>query len=134
QARLALHVAFALALFAVFATRHALLFLVAWEGMTLASAALVASDLASARARGAAYVYLALSHIGAAFVALALVTLAAKAGSYQFDALASAYAALPARDAGALAWLFTLGFAVKLGLVPAHVWLPLAHPEAPAPV
>ena len=134
QARLALHVAFALALFAVFTTRHALLFLIAWEGMTLASAALVASDLASARARSAAFVYLALSHVGAAFVAFGLITLAALAGSYQFDALAQAWAALPPAQATGLAWLFTLGFAFKLGLVPMHVWLPMAHPEAPASV
>ncbi len=134
RARLALHAAFALALLAVFATQHALLFLVAWEGMTLASAALVASDLSSARARGAAYVYLALSQIGAALVALALVTLAARAGSYRFEALAAVFAHLPPGEAAMLAWCLTLGFAVKLGLVPAHVWLPMAHPEAPAPV
>jgi hydrogenase-4 component B len=134
RARLALHAAFALALFTVFATRHALLFLVAWEGMTLASAALVASDLASARARGAAWVYLALSQFGAAFVAMPLVILSAKAGSFQFGALATAWTALPPGESSLLAWLFTIGFAVKLGLVPAHVWLPMAHPEAPGPV
>src|SRR5438128_1858347 len=59
---LALHVAFVLALAAVFTARHALLLLVAWEGMTLLSAALVARDTRSARARRAAYVYLVISH------------------------------------------------------------------------
>ncbi len=29
--------------------------------------------------------------------------------------------------------LLVLGFAVKLGIVPLHVWLPLAHPVAPSP-
>jgi len=134
RARLALHAAFALALFTVFATRHALLFLVAWEGMTLASAALVASDTGSARARSAAWAYLAMSQLGAALVALPLMTLAAHAGSFGFDALAGAWAALPPAEGERLAWLFTIGFAVKFGLVPAHVWLPMAHPEAPAPV
>ncbi len=134
RARLALHAAFALALLAVFATDHALLFLVAWEGMTLASAALVASDLGSARARGAAWVYLALSQLGAACVALPLVTLASRAHSFDFAALATTWATQPPAESAAMAWLFTAGFAVKLGLVPAHVWLPQAHPEAPAPV
>lgn len=133
-ARLSLHAGFALALLVVFLARHVLLFLVAWEGMALLSAALVAHDTKSARARSATYVYLAISHAGAACVALALLTLAARAGSFQFDALATTWATLPARDSAWLAWLFTIGFAVKLGLVPAHIWLPMAHPEAPAPV
>ncbi|MFN8587516.1 MAG: proton-conducting transporter membrane subunit [Candidatus Eisenbacteria bacterium] len=134
SARIALHAAFALALLTVFLARHALLFLLAWEGMTLASAALVAHDLRSARGRTATYAYLALSQLGAAFVAYGLVTLAAHAGSFQFGALADAFGHLDPRDRNALAWCFTIGFAVKLGLVPAHIWLPLAHPEAPAPV
>lgn len=133
-ARLALHAAFVLALAAVLLARHALLFLVAWEGMTLASAALVASDPSSARGRSATYVYLAMSHVGAGCIAFGLLKLAAAAGSFQFPALAAAYAALPAAAAAQLAWIFTIGFAVKLGLVPVHAWLPLAHPEAPPAV
>lgn len=30
-------------------------------------------------------------------------------------------------------WLILLGFAVKMGVVPVHLWLPLAHPVAPVP-
>jgi hydrogenase-4 component B len=133
-ARLALHAGFALALAAAFAARHALLFLLAWEGMTLLSAALVAADPRSARARQAAFVYLALSHAGAAFMAFALLRLAGLAGSFDFAALAAAHARLAPGEALTLTWAFTLGFAVKLGLAPLHVWLPMAHPEAPAPV
>jgi len=133
-ARLALHAGFALALLAAFTARHVLLFLVAWEAMTLLSAALVAHDTRSSRGRGAAYVYLAISHAGAACIALALFTLASEANSFQFDALAATYASLPAPEAARLAWWFTAGFAVKLALLPLHVWLPMAHPEAPGPV
>jgi hydrogenase-4 component B len=133
-ARLSLHAGFALALLAAFTSRHALLFLVAWEGMTLLSAALVAHDTQSQRGRSAAYIYLAISHAGAACIAFALFTLSAKAGSFHFDALATAYAQLPPSEAAHLAWWFTAGFAVKLGLLPLHVWLPMAHPEAPGPV
>ncbi len=133
-ARLSLHAGFGLALLAVLAAQHVLLFLIAWEAMTLLSAALVAHETQSLRARSATYVYLALSHAGAACIALALFTLSAKANSFRFDALAAAYSNLPAPEAARLAWWFTAGFAVKLGLLPLHVWLPLAHPEAPGPV
>jgi formate hydrogenlyase subunit 3/multisubunit Na+/H+ antiporter MnhD subunit len=42
-----------------------------------------------------------------------------------------ALAAAPLRDATVL--LLVAGFGIKLGLVPLHVWLPLAHGTAPAP-
>jgi len=133
-AGLVLHTGFALALAAVFAAQHALLLLVAWEGMTLLSAALVARDTRSARARRAAYVYLVISHIGAAAIGFGLMRLAALAGSFGFPDLAAALGRLPAGESAALVSLMSAGFAVKLGLAPLHVWLPLAHPEAPAPV
>lgn len=40
-------------------------------------------------------------------------------------------AALDGSDAGWAAALLLAGFAVKMGLVPLHVWLPVAHPVAP---
>jgi hydrogenase-4 component B len=133
-ATLALHVGFALALAAALAAQHALLFLLAWEGMTLLSAALVARDTRSARARRAAYVYLVISHLGAAAIGFGLMRLSAAAGSFAFPDLAVALGRLPAGESAALVSLMSAGFAVKLGLAPLHVWLPLAHPEAPAPV
>lgn len=32
-----------------------------------------------------------------------------------------------------IAWLITFGFGVKAGIFPLHIWLPKAHPAAPAP-
>jgi formate hydrogenlyase subunit 3/multisubunit Na+/H+ antiporter MnhD subunit len=131
---LGLHSAFALALAAALASQHALLFLLAWEGMTLLCAALVASDTRSARARRAAYVHLALAHLGAAAIGLGVMRLASLAGSFAFGDLALAFTRLAPGDSATIVWLVTAGFAVTLGLAPLHVWLPLAHPEAPAPV
>jgi len=131
--RLALHAGFALALLLAVVARHGLMFLLAWEGMTLLAAALVASDPGSARARRAAYVFLALSHAGTALLAGALMALGAR-GGWTFESMSIAFASLPMSEAHLLAWCLTVGFAVKLGLVPLQGWLPLAHPEAPAPV
>ncbi|MEN0072877.1 MAG: complex I subunit 5 family protein [Paracraurococcus sp.] len=49
-------------------------------------------------------------------------------------AIADALAALPGSPARGLAiGLLIAGFGLKAGLVPLHVWLPLAHPAAPMP-
>ena len=66
RARLALQSGFTLAMLAVIVAQHALLLLLAWEGMTLLSALLVAHDSRSGRARQATFTYLALSHAGTA--------------------------------------------------------------------
>ena len=131
RARLALQSGFTLAMLAVLVAQHALLLLFAWEGMTLLSALLVAHDSRSGRARQATFTYLALSHLGTACLALALLTLGSRAGGFTFTALAQAFVTQPPADATWIAWLLTAGFLVKLGVVPLHVWLPLAHPEAP---
>jgi hydrogenase-4 component B len=76
-------------------------------------------------------VYLALVVLGelALFAAIALAWHAA--GSLQFDAIASALAGSPQRDA--VIALTLVGFGIKVGALPLHVWLPLAHPVAPTP-
>lgn len=84
-------------------------------------------------ARRAAGVYVTLALLGEAFLLLAFVMLAA--GSPEANpAIRDAAALLPVspmRD-GIVA-LLILGFALKMGLAPLHVWLPLAHPAAPMP-
>lgn len=76
-------------------------------------------------------VYLALVVLGelALFAAIALAWQAA--GSLRFDAIGPALAASPLRDA--VIALALVGFGIKVGALPLHVWLPLAHPVAPTP-
>jgi formate hydrogenlyase subunit 3/multisubunit Na+/H+ antiporter MnhD subunit len=115
------------------AARQAVLFLVAWEVMTVASFLLVAFEHEEASVRRAARTYLVASHLGTAGLFAVFLVLGSAAGSLRFDAFAALRggAALPA------AWLFVLavaGFGTKAGLVPLHVWLPEAHPAAPSHV
>lgn len=116
----------------VLVARNGVLFLVAWEAMTLASFFLVTFEDERAEVRRAGWTYLVAAHIGTAFLLLFFAWLAALTGSFDFAAPPAAAAV-----AGAQAWLFALalvGFGTKAGLVPLHVWLPEAHPAAPSHV
>jgi formate hydrogenlyase subunit 3/multisubunit Na+/H+ antiporter MnhD subunit len=107
-------------------------FLVSWEFMSLASWALVLSSHRERANTYAAFVYLLMASFGTLALLLAFGLLAGPQGNYAFDAIgASAHA--PAVAALSLA-LVLLGAGSKAGLVPLHVWLPLAHPAAPSHV
>jgi formate hydrogenlyase subunit 3/multisubunit Na+/H+ antiporter MnhD subunit len=107
-------------------------FLVAWEFMSLSSWALV---MAHHRVRDnvhAGYVYLVMASFGTLALLLAFGLLAGPDGLYGFAAIRDAHPA-PALAAIVLI-LALLGTGSKAGLVPLHVWLPLAHPAAPSHV
>ena len=112
--------------------RQAVLFLVAWEVMSVASFLLVAFEDDRVEVRTAARTYLLASHLGTAAIFALFLALGSVAGSLRFDAFAAAGGAgLPASLLFALA---LVGFGTKAGLVPLHVWLPEAHPAAPSHV
>ena len=87
----------------------------------------------SAAAHRAGVIYVVLALLAEAFLLIALVMLAATHpdANPQIRSVVANLPANPMRD-GIVA-LFILGFALKMGLVPLHVWLPLAHPAAPTP-
>jgi hydrogenase-4 component B len=117
----------------VFVADGVILFLFAWELMTLLTAALVATEHEDQKSRRAAYLYLIMSHVGTACLAAGFLTLADAAGSMSFEAmLAGGFVSGTTRDV--LFALFFLGFGVKAGVIPLHVWLPEAHPAAPTNV
>ena len=114
----------------VFATNDAVGFLCAWEVMTLATAALVATEHEIREHRRAAYLYLAMSHLATGCAMAAFLTLAVLSGSFAFtDMLSGQLLAGPWRDL--MFVLFVIGFGVKAGVIPLHIWLPEAHPAAP---
>jgi hydrogenase-4 component B len=63
---------------------------------------------------------------------LAFGLLAGAAGAYGFDAMRAHHP--DAATAAAVLIVALIGAGSKAGLVPLHVWLPLAHPAAPSPV
>lgn len=116
----------------VLIARNAVLFVVAWEGMSLAAWTLVASDPGSDEGRRAGWIYLVAAHVGSAALLLLFAILAHASGNAAtFDAIRSGDAALPT---GWLLLLGLVGFGVKAGVIPFHVWLPEAHAAAPSHV
>ena len=110
----------------------AFVFLVSWEFMSLASWALVMAHHYEADNRRAGYIYILMASFGTLALLLAFGLLAGPGGNYLF---------VDIRDAEQHEWLQGLvlilalvGAGSKAGLVPLHVWLPLAHPAAPSHV
>jgi formate hydrogenlyase subunit 3/multisubunit Na+/H+ antiporter MnhD subunit len=107
-------------------------FLVSWEFMSLASWALVMAHHRERDNARAGYVYIVMASLGTTALLLSFALLAGVAGDYTFEAM-RASGATPGVAALVLA-LALVGAGSKAGVVPLHVWLPLAHPAAPSHV
>ena len=107
-------------------------FLLSWEFMSLTTWALVMSHHRVPENVRAGYIYLLMASFGTFALLLAFGLLAGPDGLYTFTQMRAAH---PGAALGALALLLALiGAGSKAGLVPLHVWLPLAHPAAPSHV
>ena len=117
----------------VLLARNAVLFLVAWELMALASFFLVTFEHERESVREAGWIYFVATHLGTAFLIAFFLLLARETGSMDFDV----WAKQGIHTQGLASILFLLaviGFGTKAGFMPLHVWLPEAHPAAPSHV
>jgi formate hydrogenlyase subunit 3/multisubunit Na+/H+ antiporter MnhD subunit len=106
-------------------------FLFAWELMTIASFMLILFEADRQEVRRAALNYLVMMHIGFLFLVVGFVMLYNVTGSANFSAINAYY------EHANLLPLFVvlfIGFGMKAGLFPMHIWLPEAHPAAPSHV
>jgi formate hydrogenlyase subunit 3/multisubunit Na+/H+ antiporter MnhD subunit len=105
-------------------------FLASWEFMSLSSWALVMAHHRDSDNRRAGYIYIVMASFGTLCLLLTFGLLAGGVGSYDFVEMRASPTAL----SGLVLILALLGTGSKAGLVPVHVWLPLAHPAAPSHV
>ncbi len=125
-------VIFVLSMAAVVSVGNAFIFLVAWEIMSLVSYFLVVFDTTHERSIRAGMIYIIMTHIGTAFLIAAFLILYKHAHSFDFMAIKNASLSMPAQTKDIVFLLLLAGFGTKAGIVPLHVWLPYAHPQAPS--
>lgn len=131
---------FLLGLQLVPAAGDAVSLLLVWETMALASTVLVlAESTQRAEVRSAALWYAVMTHLSFVCLLAGFAVLATDTGHTAFPA--APYPPPDARigqegggSAGLAFVLLGLGFVTKAGVVPLHVWLPRAHPQAPSHV
>ena len=107
-------------------------FLIAWEFMSLSSWALVMANHRAPENARAGYIYLVMASFGTLTLLLAFGLLAGPEGGYAFAAIRAHH--LEPFSATLVLLLVLAGAGSKAGIVPLHVWLPLAHPAAPSHV
>ena len=103
-----------------------------FEVLSMASFPWVAQEREEAAIR-AAKTYLAVAVIGGLVLLMGIFLLRDAEGTLMFDELGSAFAGASHGRKIAAGVCILLGFGAKAGMFPLHVWLPKAHPVAPAP-
>jgi hydrogenase-4 component B len=125
---------FILSMIFVASADNAVMFLIVWELMSVVSYFLVVFEHEKPETRKAGFIYIVMTHIGTGFIMLSFLLFVGTSASYNFATFAEAGKTMTPllKD---LAFIFALiGFGTKAGIVPLHIWLPYAHPEAPSNV
>lgn len=110
------------------------LFLMGWEFMALTAYCLVSFEHEATETRRAGVLYFIMSHLDAGCIILGFALLFQMSGDYSFASLHDIGAQMSPDRRDAAFVLFLLGFGIKAGIVPFHIWLPAAHPVAPSNV
>lgn len=109
-------------------------FLVFWEVMTLASYFLVIFENDKKENLSAGYIYFFMTHLTSAGLMVAVMFLSNRTGSFAFSALPLLMGSLNPFALHLLLLVFFIAFGTKAGMYPFGVWLPAAHPAAPASI
>ncbi len=125
---------FILAMLLVVIVQNAFYFLFFWELMSLASYFLVIFEHERPEAQSAGTLYLIMTHVGTAFITAAFLLLFIHTSSFSFDVFRAAAGTLSPALKNVIFLAALIGFGTKAGVIPLHIWLPQAHPQAPSHV
>ena len=116
----------------VFIATDLVSFYLTYSAVSLAAYGLIVHD-GTPDSRRAGVIYVALAILGEALLLMAFVLMAVATSDGSL-LIRDSVAALPTSPwRGAAMTLLILGFGLKIGLVPGHVWMPLAYTAAPIP-
>jgi len=120
----------------VVVARNGVLFLVAWEVMSLAAYFLIMVEDEKPAVQRAGWTFLVAAHLGTTFLLVLFVLLGTGREapfSLEFDHFSSLLSGR-AVPSGVLLLLALVGFGTKAGFMPLHVWLPETYPAVPGHV
>jgi len=103
-------------------------FLIAWEIATVCAYFLMTQERQKHEVRTAGWLFLVASHVGTLCLFAFFAVLAARTGTWDLSPGPHDPGLTP------LFWLALVGFGLKAGIFPLHIWLPSAHANAPSHV
>ncbi|MFA7314834.1 MAG: proton-conducting transporter membrane subunit [Candidatus Magasanikbacteria bacterium] len=121
-------------LFLVVSASNGIFFLIFWEIMSIASYFLVVYDHNDANNVKAGLLYLVMTYVGTSFIIISFLLLYKYIGSFDFSVIKDNISLVPVFIKNIIFISAFIGFGLKAGIIPLHIWLPAAHPAAPSHV
>ena len=111
---------------------NAIVFLIAWELMSISSYLMIATTDNSAETLRAGFLYFLMTHMGALFLFVGFAVMVHGADAISFSAMRAAH--LSPLYATIVFICILIGFGVKTGMLPFHLWAPEAYATVSSPI